>query len=165
MATEIGLKLGIRAKILLSTLLTVAIVFAGSAFYSISIMRAAITSSTENSSAEIVKSSAHEIGSKLEMRVAEMNIMANSRELHSLDLQTSAEYLGKQIVNLKEVYEMFIVANSEGECFTNNGEKIAQTNIKDRAYFQQIMSAKVSFFVSDPVVSKVSQKLAQLSAK
>jgi Methyl-accepting chemotaxis protein len=159
MATETGLKLGIRAKILLSTLLTVAIVFAGSAFYSISIMRAAITSSTENLSAEIVKSSAHQIGSKLEMRVAEMNIMANSRELHSLDLQTSAEYLGKQIVNLKDVYEMFIVANSEGECFTNNGEKIAQTNIKDRAYFQQIMSGKVSFLVSDPVVSKVSQKL------
>ncbi|MGE5704154.1 MAG: methyl-accepting chemotaxis protein, partial [Clostridia bacterium] len=52
-------------------------------------------------------------------------------------------------------YEMLFVANTDGDSQTTIG---AKTNVKERAYFQEVMQGK-DFTISNPLISKATGKM------
>lgn len=155
----------IKTRIILSQILIVVIIFSVVTFITLSNMRDIVLNDTLKSGTELANASADGLSQLFNVRIAELNTIANENAFQSSTLEQKIDYLGEfmRTQQFKDNYEMLLTAEADGSCMTNNGTDIATTNIKERAYFKDIMGGK-DFVISNPVVSKVSQKLVVVIA-
>jgi methyl-accepting chemotaxis protein len=146
----------IKTKILSVVISSLLVIFIVLAVFTAFTIGDILTNNSIEKSVKANKDSAVNLDKSFETRFSEISMMLHSEQVKSYSLDTTIEYLSLQMTELKTVYEMLIVANLEGDCWTIDGKSTAKTNIKDRSYFQEIVSGKSNRVVSDPVISKVS---------
>jgi len=128
-------------------------------------MRDIVLNDTLKSGNELAKASADGLSQLFNTRIAELNTIANEKAFQTATLDEQVAYLGEfmQTDQFKANYEMLLSADTSGNCKTNNGTTIGEANIKERPYFKDIMNGK-DFVISNPIISKVSQKLVVVVA-
>jgi methyl-accepting chemotaxis protein len=100
---------------------------------------------------KIAVAQSENIDNWLKIRLAEVETLANTGIVRSMDLTQIEPGLVKHHERLQEYYELLYVAEPNGICHLSSGE---ENNIADRDYFQQAMAGKT--LVSDPVISKAT---------
>ena len=96
---------------------------------------------------------AGDLGSWLEIRMAEMGMLANSPVIIANNKEAAMAYLNAENKRNPSYLRFFVVA-SNGDSYYSNG---STSNLKDRDYFQKVMSTGKPM-VADPVISKVDNK-------
>jgi methyl-accepting chemotaxis protein len=159
------LNASIKTKMIGFMVLIVFVIFASVTFFTLNSMRNIVLNNTLESGKSLAATSAEGLSQLFNVRIAELNTIANDRKFITADLDTQISYLGEymQIATFRTNYEMLLSADAEGNCKTNNGVEIGSANISERAYFKAILSGQ-DFVISDPVISKVSQKLVVVIA-
>lgn len=155
----------IKAKIILLQFVLGLLVFSSLVYFNMSSVKNMVYTDTKQMGTEIVKNGAANISQMFEIRHSELNTIGINKVFNSSNLQEKANYLGQFMLNkeLSKNYEMLLTADKSGNCISNDGKKTANVNIKDRLYFKEIMSGK-DFVISDPVISKISNKLVVVVA-
>ncbi|MFZ5652482.1 MAG: methyl-accepting chemotaxis protein, partial [Bacillota bacterium] len=121
--------------------------------------REILTANLEQSITAIAQSNGRETGMWLDARKAEIAVMANSPLVLSGRQDDIVAYLQEEIKRNK-AYEMFIISDKSGKTYTSTG---STTDISDRGYFKEVLATGKPV-VSDPVVSKASNKLVVVVA-
>lgn len=96
---------------------------------------------------------AGDLGSWLEIRLAEMGMLANSPVIIANNKEAAMAYLNAENKRNPSYLRFFVVA-ANGDSYYSNG---STSNLKDRDYFQKVMSTGKPM-VADPVISKVDNK-------
>jgi signal transduction histidine kinase len=94
-----------------------------------------------------------EIDGWLATRKAEVETIANTPVVGSLDWEVSGPYLKSEVERLKE-YHHFTFAYSDGSYYTTKVGYAQGQNILDRLWFQRAMAGQV--YVSDPLTSRTT---------
>jgi methyl-accepting chemotaxis protein len=87
----------------------------------------------------------------LEKQKERITTMSSGLDIRSMDIDVQMNYLKNKLSEYPE-YEMFLIADREGNAITTSGQKV---NIADRGYFKQIMKGS-SYAISNVLVSKAS---------
>lgn len=155
----------IKTRLILSQFLIVFVIFSVLSFLTLKNMRTIVLEDTLKSGTGLASASAEGLSQLFNVRIAELNTIANEKDFQTAPIEDRISYLGEfmNTDQFKANYEMLFTADADGNCMTNNGTDIATTNIKERPYFISIMGGK-DFVISNPVVSKVSQKLVVVVA-
>jgi methyl-accepting chemotaxis protein len=132
--------------------------------YIILSMRSIVFNKTIHDSEIVTAKNAENIGGIFATRKAELDILANDREVKNMNFQTGIPCLAEQAKRLKNLYERLSMADANGEYRSTNGEKTTTINVKDREYFKAVMNEGEDFAVGDPIISKISKKLVSVAA-
>ncbi|MBW4521840.1 MAG: PAS domain-containing protein [Scytolyngbya sp. HA4215-MV1] len=97
-----------------------------------------------------VQHAGHEIDDWLASRLTELDTIANTSVIRSLDWTTAEPYLQLEQDRLLD-FHMFIYAKADGSYYTTKAG-LAKTNIRDRRYFQRAMAGQ--HIVGNPVISR-----------
>ncbi|MBW4494652.1 MAG: histidine kinase [Oscillatoria princeps RMCB-10] len=100
-----------------------------------------------------VQQGINEIDRWLATRKAEVETIANTPVVGSLDWEVSGSYLKSEVERLKE-YHHFTFAYSDGSFYTTKVGYAQGQNILDRLWFQRAMAGQV--YVSDPLTSRTT---------
>ena len=100
-----------------------------------------------------VQQGINEIDRWLVTRKAEVETIANTPVVGSLDWEVSGPYLKSEVDRLKE-YHHFTFAYSDGSFYTTKVDYAQGQNILDRLWFQRAMAGEV--YVSDPLTSRTT---------
>ncbi len=109
---------------------------------------------TEEMSNEIVKASSGQIGEWVKSNSKEMEFLANTDLVKSMDKKSIEPFL-KQMKSHKEDVEMYFVADKNGDMWNTLGIEL---NISNRDYFKEIISGKKDSVITDAVVSVTTKK-------
>lgn len=96
---------------------------------------------------------AGDLGRWLEVRVSEVNMLANSPILAENNKERVIPYLASESKRLPGYLAFFVIAGN-GDTYYNNG---ATSNLKDRDYFVQVMATGKPV-ISNPVMSRTANK-------
>ena len=97
---------------------------------------------------------AKQIGLWIDMREAEVAILATNQSVVNGDQGGALSYLNQE-VKRNPNYLRFWLVDTKGQAIHTTGDR---TNIADRAYFKEVMSTG-KVITTDPVVSKVDGKM------
>jgi methyl-accepting chemotaxis protein len=143
--------LSIRFKIILTVLLLVA--FSLGVMGTLNYRQAAqqISEIMEDRVLMLAEAQSENIDNWLNIRLAEMETLANTPGLQTMDVDSILPRLVDQHNRLKNHYELLYIAKLDGTCYLSSG---GTNNVADREYFRQALAGKS--IVSDPVISKAS---------
>ncbi|MEG4376825.1 MULTISPECIES: cache domain-containing protein [unclassified Microcoleus] len=126
-----------------------------------SVRRLIITKSEQNALLE-VRERANKIDRWLGTRKAEIEILANTAPVRSMNWSVAEPYL-KSEVNRLQKFQYLALIDPDGSYFTTKVGR-ALINISDRQHFKKAMAGEV--YVSDPTMSRTlkKQKIVPISA-
>ncbi|WP_333182826.1 cache domain-containing protein [Microcoleus sp. B3-D7] len=126
-----------------------------------SVRRLIITKSERNALLE-VRERANNIDRWLGTRKAEIEILANTTPVRSMNWSVAAPYLKSQVNRLQE-FQHFALIDPDGSYFTTKVGR-ALINVSDRQHFKKAMAGEV--YVSDPTISRTlkGQSIVPISA-
>jgi len=143
----------IKAKLVLVISLVLLLALGITATFNIYQAYQIISRDVESNVVSQAGASSERVGLWLNTRKAEIETLANSPVLAG-DKEAILAYLTREVKRLN--YDTLFVADSEGNWYSTSG---ASGNVKDRPYFQQVMTTQKSV-VSDPLVARGTGKLA-----
>lgn len=141
----------IKTKLTIAVLFISIISLGGLTYVQYSNARRSLLSGFEHDTISLAKSYGDQIGLWLEVRKAEMRVLADSNIIVNAD--GDKDLITPQLVRVAEhnpLYVMIFYSDLNGDYFTSLG---AQSNISDRAYFKRAMTTGEAV-ISDPVISK-----------
>ncbi|MCA1991109.1 MAG: response regulator [Coleofasciculus sp. S288] len=124
------------------------LVVAATAITSYWVVRRLILSSLKANALLQVQKAGNEIDQRLVTLLAQVETIANSDNVRTLDWSTAESYLQRELERLPD-FQMFVMAKSDGSYYaTNTG--LAKANLSNHIHFKQALAGKT--FVDDPVV-------------
>ncbi|WP_129410022.1 methyl-accepting chemotaxis protein [Marinitoga lauensis] len=102
-----------------------------------------------DSSFSILEQQSKQIEEYFDGLIHQMEIISNKKIFKSMNFDDSINVL-KNDLKVLDDFSMFFIADKKGDAYTTSGVK---TNIKDRKYFQEIMSGQ-NIAISDVLISK-----------
>ncbi|MCX7708306.1 MAG: methyl-accepting chemotaxis protein [Clostridia bacterium] len=120
--------------------------------------RAETFENTSTSTQNAVKNYAGAVSEIFEKRKSELMIYADMPVIKSLDWNSIEPFLKDQYEKKKDFYDLLFVADASGNY--NTVLKRNAGNLKDRAYWDPVMSGEV--VVSEPVISKSTGNLVSV---
>ncbi|MEG4505920.1 cache domain-containing protein [Microcoleus sp. F6_B4] len=126
-----------------------------------SVRRLIITKSEQNALLEF-RERANKIDRWLGTRKAEIEILANTTPVRSMNWLVAQPYLKSEVIRLKE-FQHFALIAPDGSYFTTKVGR-ALINVSDRQHFKKAMAGEV--YVSDPTISRTlkRQSIVPISA-
>ncbi|MCD8502224.1 MAG: methyl-accepting chemotaxis protein [Bacillaceae bacterium] len=91
------------------------------------------------------------VGNWMKEKVNEVETHANNPLVKSMDIDVIIPYLRNDIKNKRDEYDVFLVADLDGNFVTTN-EDNNTGSIKEREYFQEVLKGKT--VLSEPVLAK-----------
>ncbi|MEZ2277994.1 MAG: cache domain-containing protein [Microcoleus sp.] len=138
---------------------TIAASIAGYMSYQ-SVRRLIIKNLEQNALLE-VRNRSNKIDRWIETRKAEIEILANTPPVRSMNWLVAEPYLKSEVNRLPE-FEHFALIEPDGSYFTTKVGRAA-ANVSDRRHFQKAMAGEV--YVSDPTISRtLKQQIIPISA-
>lgn len=101
---------------------------------------------------------ADKLGLWVEMRKAEMHVLANSPVVLEGNKQAILNYLAAESKR-NPIYLRFLIVDNQGNAAYTNG---STANLNDRVFWQKAMKGEAN--ISDPVVSKIDGKMVSVVA-
>ncbi|NLC08101.1 MAG: methyl-accepting chemotaxis protein [Syntrophomonadaceae bacterium] len=144
-------KMSVKFKLLLPVLILVILCLSIMGVLNYQAARNLLTTQMGEQILKIAVAQSENIDNWLKIRLAEVETLANTGIVRSMDLTQIEPGLVKHHERLQEYYELLYVAEPNGICHLSTG---GENNIADRDYFQQVMAGKT--LVSDPVISKAT---------
>ncbi|MGI6649804.1 MAG: methyl-accepting chemotaxis protein [Bacillota bacterium] len=144
-------KMSVKFKLLLPVLILVILCLSIMGVLNYQAARNLLTTQMGEQILKIAVAQSENIDNWLKIRLAEVETLANTGIVRSMDLTQIEPGLVKHHERLQEYYELLYVAEPNGICHLSSG---GENNIADRDYFQQAMAGKT--LVSDPVISKAT---------
>ncbi|NPV27909.1 MAG: methyl-accepting chemotaxis protein [Firmicutes bacterium] len=141
----------LRLKLVLLVGLLAVICLAAISWLNYQTAKQLLIKETEQKFLTAARAQAENINSWLVTRAAEMEIMADSSDVRSMDLTKQMPFLKKQLADLSQYYGNFYIADLSGQFHVTDG---ATGNIADRPYFKAALTGKT--VISDPLISKTS---------
>ncbi|MGK7873383.1 MAG: EAL domain-containing protein [Xenococcaceae cyanobacterium] len=139
-----------RHLVVLLTISATTLVVSATVYLSYKILRGLILDNLKQNVLLSVQRGGDEIDEWLATRKAEVEAIANTPTLRSMDWLVVEPYLKSEVERLKDFYQIAMV-NPDGSYYTTRvGE--ANANLKDRKHFQQAMAGQV--YVSNPIISR-----------
>lgn len=124
------------------------LVVAATAITSYWVVRRLILSSLKANALLQVQKTGNEIDQRLATLLAQVETIANSDDVRTLDWSIAESYLQRELERLPD-FQMFVMAKSDGSYYaTNTG--LAKANLSNHIHFKQALAGKT--FVDDPVV-------------
>ncbi|MBM7560467.1 methyl-accepting chemotaxis protein [Marinitoga litoralis] len=102
-----------------------------------------------DSSFSILEQQSNQIENYFNGLINQIELISNKRVFKSMDFNDSINVL-KSDLKVLDDFSMFFIADKNGDVYTTSNVK---TNIRDRKYFQEIMSGK-DIAISDVLISK-----------
>ncbi|MEG4855294.1 cache domain-containing protein [Microcoleus sp. B5-D4] len=126
-----------------------------------SVRRLIITKSERNALLE-VRDRANKIDRWLGTRKAEIEILAHTPPVRSMNWSVAEPYLKSEVIRLQE-FQHFALIDPDGSYFTTKVGR-ALINVSDRQHFKKAMAGEV--YVSDPTISRTlkGQSIVPISA-
>ncbi|MEG4990032.1 cache domain-containing protein [Microcoleus sp. BR0-C5] len=118
-----------------------------------SVRRLIITKSERNALLE-VRERAHKIDRWLGTRKAEIEILAHTPPVRSMNWSVAEPYLKSEVIRLQEFQHLALI-DPDGSYFTTKVGR-ALINVSDRQHFKKAMAGEV--YVSDPTISRTLKK-------
>lgn len=143
----------IRNKLVVFVALLLILAVAGASGTNYYMLRQDLLADTGESLKRDTAVYAVDIGRWLEIRTAEISMLANSPLVIENNPEKAIPYLADEIKRLPG-YLRFFVVNLEGNAYYSNA---STSNLKDRDYFQKVVSTGKPM-IADPVISKVDNK-------
>ncbi|SDJ98768.1 cache domain-containing sensor histidine kinase [Natronincola ferrireducens] len=106
---------------------------------------------TENLNQQVVTAKAEQIGTWIQQRICELQILTETEHLMAMDMDEIKPFMRRMDVIHKEEFESFAIINLEGQAWVTNDTYI---DINHRHYFEKIKSQRLDYVVSDPVISR-----------
>ncbi|MGE5655824.1 MAG: sensor histidine kinase [Actinomycetota bacterium] len=144
-----------RNLVLLSFLAGSTLLVGAVALLSYQVVRQLILQHIEDKAWLQVEKSLDQIDDWLATRKAEIDILANTPTVHSMDWSAAQPYLISEQKRLKN-FLSFLIAFPDGTFYSSGLRGRATVNIKDRDYFKQAMIGET--FISDPVTARPSKE-------
>ncbi len=143
---------GSRLRYIASLLILGWIIIAASAtaYISYQIVRRLIMTNLEQKVFLEVKQGSDNIDRWIAARKTEIELLANTPIVRSMNWQLAEPYLQSEVNRLKEFHH-FALINPDGSYYTTKAGK-ANANVLDRQHFQKAMAGEL--YVSDPTVSR-----------
>lgn len=104
---------------------------------------------------EITKKGAQSIENLLYGFIMEGRAIAETPEFKSGDIKKWDEMIDFLKGKLNPAFEMLFYATAAGDTYTTNNTRV---NVKDREYFQEVIVKGKDYFVSDPIISRATNK-------
>ncbi len=101
-----------------------------------------------------VRQGTDDIDQWLAIQKAEVQTIANTPIVRSLDWLVAEPYLQSEVTRFNDFF-FFILANTDGSYYTTKVGR-AQANIKDREHFKKALAGQVN--ISDPLISRTTGK-------
>jgi two-component system, NtrC family, sensor kinase len=117
-------------------------------------IRSLIIKNLERNALLEVKNRGHNIDRWIATRKAEIEILANTPPIRSMNWLVAEPYLQFEVNRLQD-FEHFALIEPDGSYFTTKVGK-ALANVSDRRHFQKAMAGNV--YVSDPTISRTLKK-------
>ena|GEM_PF-3459765 len=119
----------------------------------------ALTNSIEQSVKDVTSSSGKEIVLWLNVRSAEMETLANSPVMATMDKSAILSYLEQEDRRI-HVYDGLFVVDAKGDGFSSRGWN---GSVKDRKYYQEVLASQGTVF-SEPLYNRSTNKLSFIIA-
>jgi two-component system, NtrC family, sensor kinase len=149
---------------ILMLLILASIIIAGSisGYISYHSVRRMILQNLEQNTLLEVKQRSNKIDRWIATRKAEIEILANTPSVRSMNWLIAEPYLKSEVNRLQE-FEHFALIEPDGSYFTTKVGR-ALANVSDRQHFQKAMAGEV--YVSDPTISRTlkQQSIVPISA-
>jgi hypothetical protein len=113
------------------------------------VVRSLILDNLKENSLLQVQKAGNQIDQWLATLVSQVEALANSNDVRSLDWSTAEPYLQLELNRLPN-FDMFVMVKSDGSYYTT-AVGLEKANLSDRNHFKQALAGKT--FVDDPVVS------------
>ncbi len=110
---------------------------------------------TENMTQQVIEARSDEISRWLEAKADEVGAMANVSELEEGDWLQGKNYIDNISTRLSEDFELAWYADLDGNFYTTTK---LEGNIRDRSDFKAIRDEGREVFISNPLISKVTNK-------
>lgn len=125
-------------------------------------VRRSIVNNLERNALLEVKQRANNIDRWIETRKAEIEMLANTPPVRSMNWSLAEPYLKSEVTRLQEFYH-FALIEPDGSYYTTKVGR-ALANVSDRQHFQKAMAGEV--YVSDPTISRTikQQSIVPISA-
>jgi two-component system, NtrC family, sensor kinase len=125
-------------------------------------VRRSIVNNLERNALLEVKQRANNIDRWIETRKAEIEMLANTPSVRSMNWSVAEPYLKSEVIRLQEFYH-FALIEPDGSYYTTKVGR-ALANVSDRQHFQKAMAGEV--YVSDPTISRTlkQQSIVPISA-
>lgn len=124
------------------------LVVTASAYYSYQVVRNLTLESLKSNALLEAQQSGQEIDRWLDRMKAEIETVADTETLRSMDWAQSRSYLRSQVVRMDDVASLAL-ANPDGTLYRLDG---TSTDIADQPYFQQAIAGQIT--VSDPLIDQ-----------
>ena len=121
-----------------------------SAYYSYEVVRNLILDNLKQHALLKVQHEVDEIDGWLATRLAEIETIANTPTIRTMDWSVAGSYLKSEVKRLKE-YTHISLVSPDGSYYTTKVDR-ASGNLKDRQFFEQAMGGDVS--IADPVIAR-----------
>lgn len=145
-----------RSRVLSFVFISGSILAVGTiALVSYSFVRNLILDTLQNKALMKVENAGQEIDTWIDSRMSEVQTLASSRAVRSMDWQFVEPYLQLEQDRLRDYY-MFILVNPNGSYYTTRAGFAKGKNLTDREYFQRAMLGESQ--ASDMIISKTTGK-------
>lgn len=145
----------IKAKMTLGFSVSLAILLLLMGVITIYQVRTIMNQNIKSLSTEIAKSKTEAVSRYIEGIKREMKTESERNIMQTMNKTKIIEDLKKQISSRKDTYDIFFIADKNGDYLTTLDQS---GNIKDRSYYKEIIEEKKDYAVSDAVLSKATGK-------
>ncbi|MCX8058352.1 MAG: methyl-accepting chemotaxis protein [Spirochaetes bacterium] len=145
----------IKGKIIINFSLLAIIILSLLSFLIISYVQSNIVPYIDNLGIEIAKKGASSIESLLLGFISEGKAIVTNPEFKSGDIKKWDEMIDFLKGKLNPNFEMLFYATQTGDTYTTTGTRV---NVKDREYFQEVIVKGKDYFISDPIISRATNK-------
>ena len=142
-----------RSQILLLIVITLSMGIGVTAITSYNILKVMLLENLKQQALFKAEQGRNDIDQWLCIRKTEINTLANSPVVRSLDWQLMKPYLQSEVARLRTFLLIALVKPDGGLINTQGG----QPNVKDREFFRRSMAGEIA--AADPIVGRTSQAL------
>lgn len=143
----------VRPLLMFSFLVMTTVAIGAVAFISYQVVRELILQQLEEKALLEVKQGINEVDRWLAKRKSEVETLANTPIVATLDWEIAGPYLKSEIKRLQE-YQHFTLAYPDGSYYTTKVNLATGKNILDRLWFQKSLAGEL--YVSDPLISRTT---------
>ncbi|NSW91407.1 MAG: HAMP domain-containing protein [Firmicutes bacterium] len=142
----------LRLKILVPVLVLAILGFAGLSLSGYFLAQKIVVKDIEDMALSKVKMLVTDIEGKLQTYRMQVELLAETRAVKSMDWELIEEYISER-KNMFKGYEMFFLADKSGNYIATTGQT---GSVADRDYFSKVMDGET--VITDPMISKISGK-------
>jgi two-component system NtrC family sensor kinase len=142
-----------RSQILLLVVITLSIGIGVTAITSYNILKEMLLENLKQQALFKAEQGRNDIDQWLSIRKTEINTLANSPVVRSLDWQLMKPYLQSEVGRL-QTFLLIALVKPDGALINTQG---GQPNVKDREFFQRSMAGEIA--VADPILGRTTQTL------